>query len=84
MLEFGLIQYYCREKYYHTMRVIAESVLKKEADNFVMRLQFCISLIFENQIGEALRELEILVNKQDVSLAVTVVMIYAQNLCEVS
>lgn len=84
MLDFHRIQYYCREKLYHTMRVVAETGLKKEPDNPAMKLQFCISLILEDQIGEALRELESLLPKQDVTLAVIVAMLYAQNLCEVS
>lgn len=83
-MDFDLIQYYCREKYYHTMLVIAESLLKNQPDNIVFKLQYCSALIFENRIGEALRELEILTDNQDVGLAVIIIMIYAQDLCEVN
>ncbi len=86
-MELDLIHYYCREKYYHTMLTTAESVLKTKPHDPVIKLQYCVALIFENRIGEALRELEYLCNNKvddAISLAVIIATINAQNLCEVS
>lgn len=82
-MEFDLIQYYCREKYFHTMRSIAENAIRNRPDDAVMKLQYCTALILENRIGEALRELELFASRGDTELAVIVAMIHAQNLCDV-
>lgn len=83
-MEFALTQYHFREKYYHTVQVIAESALKNTPGDAALKLQYCIALILENKIGEAIRELESLIAKSDVGLAAILATIHAQNLCEVS
>ncbi|XP_065218694.1 tetratricopeptide repeat protein 21B-like [Planococcus citri] len=82
-MDFALAQYYCREKYYHTMQIIAESALKDIPDDNALKLQYCVALILQNKTGEALRQLEELVSKSDTGLAAVLASIYAQNLCEV-
>lgn len=82
-MNYHIIQYYCREKYYHTMRLKAESALKYAPEDSVLRFQYCVSLILEDCFGEALRELQSLTSNHDVGLAVVIAMIHAQNLCEV-
>ena len=83
-MDFALAQYYCREKYYHTMQVIAESAFKDGVDDNALKLQYCVALILQNKTGEALRELEGLLSKSEVSLAAVLASIHAQNLCEVT
>lgn len=82
-MNFDLIQYYCREKHFRTMRSIAETAVQSRPDDAVMKLQYCTALILENRIGEALRELELFTSKGDTELAIIVAMIHAQNLCDV-
>lgn len=82
-MDFALIQYYCREHYYHTMQILAKSALQEVPDDNALRLQYCVALLLQNKTGEALRELEGLLSKPDVCLAVILASIHAQNLCEV-
>lgn len=82
-MDFALTRYYCREKYFHTMQRIAESASLNSPDSG-LKLQYCIALILQSKIGEALRELESLLVKPDIGLAVILASIHAQNLCEVS
>ena len=82
-MNYHIILYHCREKYYHTMRLTAESALKHTPEDPLLRFQYCVALILEDCLGEALRELQLLSSKPDIALAALIASLYAQNICEV-
>lgn len=84
-MDFDLIQYYCREKYYHKMQTIAKSALQTQPNNSIIKLQYCVSLLLQNKIGEALQELESLlaICTAETKLAVLAATVHAHNLCQV-
>lgn len=82
-MEFDLILYYCREECYRMMRVLSKSAMQKFPNNPAFHLQYCISLVLEANLSDALKEFEVLTNVNDVSLASILAMIFIQNQSEV-
>ncbi|XP_069472384.1 tetratricopeptide repeat protein 21B [Ambystoma mexicanum] len=73
----ALINYYCQEKYFHHVQIAADEGLKKYGNDPVFAFFRAYGLLMEDQVQEAIRELEPLQDKPDVSLCSLMALIYA-------
>uniref|UniRef100_A0A8I3PKW4 Tetratricopeptide repeat domain 21B n=1 Tax=Canis lupus familiaris TaxID=9615 RepID=A0A8I3PKW4_CANLF len=63
-----LIHYYCQERYFHHVLLIASEGVKRYANDPVFRFYHAYGTLMEGKTQDALREFEAIKNKQDVSL----------------
>ncbi|KAJ1188379.1 hypothetical protein NDU88_005140 [Pleurodeles waltl] len=73
----ALINYYCQERYYHHIQIAANEGLKRYGNDPVFAFFRAFGILMEDQIPEAIRELDELKDKPDVSLCSLLTLIYA-------
>ncbi|XP_036176058.1 tetratricopeptide repeat protein 21B isoform X5 [Myotis myotis] len=75
-----LINYYCQERYFHHVLLVASEGIKKYGNDPVFRFYHAYGTLMEGKTQEALREFETLKNKPDVSLCSLLALIYAHKM----
>ncbi|XP_005393347.1 PREDICTED: tetratricopeptide repeat protein 21B [Chinchilla lanigera] len=75
-----LINYYCQERYFHHVSLVASEGMKRYGSEPVFRFYHAYGTLMEGKIQEALREFEAIKNKQDVSLCSLIALIYAHKM----
>ncbi|KAI6056660.1 tetratricopeptide repeat protein 21B isoform X1 [Marmota monax] len=76
----ALINYYCQERYFHHVLLVASEGMKKYGSDPVFRFYHAYGTLMEGNIQEALREFEAIKSKQDVSLCSLIALIYAHKM----
>ncbi|XP_074159318.1 tetratricopeptide repeat protein 21B [Sminthopsis crassicaudata] len=72
-----LIDCYCQERFFHHVVIAASEGIKKYAGDPVFRFYHAYGSLMEGKNQDAVRELEAIKNKQDVSLCSLIALIYA-------
>ncbi|XP_001096248.2 tetratricopeptide repeat protein 21B isoform X1 [Macaca mulatta] len=75
-----LINYYCQERYFHHVLLVASEGIKRYGSDPVFRFYHAYGTLMEGKTQEALREFEAIKNKQDVSLCSLIALIYAHKM----
>ncbi|KAM5280322.1 tetratricopeptide repeat protein 21B [Ctenodactylus gundi] len=75
-----LINYYCQERYFHHVLLVASEGMKRYGSDPVFRFYHAYGTLMEGRIQEALREFEAIKNKQEVSLCSLIALIYAHKM----
>ncbi|XP_006977219.1 tetratricopeptide repeat protein 21B isoform X1 [Peromyscus maniculatus bairdii] len=75
-----LINYYCQERYYHHVLLVASEGMKKYGSDPVFRFYHAYGTLMEGKAQEALREFEAIKNKQDVSLCSLIALMYVHKM----
>ncbi|XP_023385479.1 tetratricopeptide repeat protein 21B isoform X3 [Pteropus alecto] len=75
-----LINYYCQERYFHHVLLVASEGIKRYSNDPVFRFYHAYGTLMEGKIQEALREFEAIKNKQDISLCSLIALIYAHKM----
>ncbi|KAM8933514.1 LOW QUALITY PROTEIN: tetratricopeptide repeat protein 21B [Pelodytes ibericus] len=73
---FALIHYYCQEKYFHHVQIVANEMLKGNLDPVFLFFR-AFGMLMEDQVQESIRELEEIKEKPEVSLCTFMALIYA-------
>uniref|UniRef100_A0A8B9G8L9 Tetratricopeptide repeat domain 21B n=1 Tax=Amazona collaria TaxID=241587 RepID=A0A8B9G8L9_9PSIT len=73
----ALLNYYCREGYFHHVRAAAEEALGRLGSDPVLLFYRAYGALREGDIQEGIRQLESIKNKQEVSLCTMMALIYA-------
>ncbi|XP_072435599.1 tetratricopeptide repeat protein 21B isoform X3 [Chiloscyllium punctatum] len=73
----ALINYYCQKKYFNHIQIAADEGLKKYGNDAVFLFFHAYGVLLEDRIQEAIRELETVKEKSDVSLCSIMALIYA-------
>ncbi|XP_044889003.1 tetratricopeptide repeat protein 21B isoform X2 [Mauremys mutica] len=73
----ALVSYYCREGYFRHVQVAANEALKKFGNDPVFLFYRAYGMMLEGHVQEAIRELESIKNKQEVSLCTMMALICA-------
>ncbi|KAB0381053.1 hypothetical protein FD755_008837, partial [Muntiacus reevesi] len=76
----ALINYYCQERYFHHVLLVASEGMKSYGSDPVFRFYHAYATLMEGKIQEALREFEAIKNKQDVSLCSLIALTYAHKM----
>ncbi|XP_015209733.2 tetratricopeptide repeat protein 21B isoform X1 [Lepisosteus oculatus] len=71
------LTYYCREKYYHHVIQVASEYLKTYNNDPLLLFFKGYGILMEGRVQEAIRDLEQVKDKQDVSLCCIMALIYA-------
>ncbi|XP_042192463.1 tetratricopeptide repeat protein 21B [Callorhinchus milii] len=79
----ALINYYCQEKYFNHIQIAANEGLKKYGNDPVFLFFRAFGILMEDRVQEAIRELEFVKDKQDVSLCCIMALIYAHKKCAI-
>ncbi|XP_038607045.1 tetratricopeptide repeat protein 21B [Tachyglossus aculeatus] len=69
--------YYCQERYFHHVQTVANEGLKRHGSDPVFMFYHAFGVLMEGGIQEAIRELEDIKNKQDISLCSLIALLYA-------
>ncbi|XP_054418760.1 tetratricopeptide repeat protein 21B [Pteronotus mesoamericanus] len=75
-----LINYYCQERYFHHVLLVASEGMKKYGSDPVFRFYHAYGTLMEGNTQEALREFEAIKNKPDVSLCSLLALIYTHKM----
>uniref|UniRef100_A0A4X2M3E6 Tetratricopeptide repeat protein 21B n=1 Tax=Vombatus ursinus TaxID=29139 RepID=A0A4X2M3E6_VOMUR len=75
-----LINYYCQERFFHHVVNVASEGLKRYVGDPVFRFYHAYGSLMEGRDQDAVRELEAIKNKQDVSLCSLIALIYAHKM----
>ncbi|XP_006124853.2 tetratricopeptide repeat protein 21B isoform X3 [Pelodiscus sinensis] len=73
----ALISYYCQEGYFRHLQLAANEGLKKFGNDPVFLFYRAYGMMLEGHVQEAIRELDSIKNKQEVSLCTMMALIYA-------
>ncbi|XP_039350644.1 tetratricopeptide repeat protein 21B isoform X4 [Mauremys reevesii] len=73
----ALVSYYCQEGYFRHVQVAANEALKKFGNDPVFLFYRAYGMMLEGHVQEAIRELESIKNKQEVSLCTMMALICA-------
>ncbi|XP_030344690.1 tetratricopeptide repeat protein 21B isoform X2 [Strigops habroptila] len=73
----ALLNYYCREGYFHHVRAAADEALGRLGSDPVLLFYRAYGALREGDIQEGIRQLESIKNKQEVSLCTMMALIYA-------
>uniref|UniRef100_A0A6I8PAD8 Tetratricopeptide repeat domain 21B n=1 Tax=Ornithorhynchus anatinus TaxID=9258 RepID=A0A6I8PAD8_ORNAN len=71
------MHYYCQERYYHHVQTVANEGLKRHGSDPIFMFYHAFGVLMEGRIQEAIRELEDIKNKQDISLCSLIALLYA-------
>jgi len=82
-MDFELIQYYLRTKYYYSAQLSASKAIQINQNSLVYQLYYGLSFVLQNKLSKGLTILDALVKSVDIGLASTLVMIYAHKQFEV-
>ncbi|KAB1278603.1 Tetratricopeptide repeat protein 21B [Camelus dromedarius] len=75
-----LINYYCQERYFHHVLLVASEGIKRYGSDPVFRFYHAYGTLMEGKTQEALREFEAIKNKHDVSLCSLIALIHAHKM----
>ncbi|XP_006153641.1 tetratricopeptide repeat protein 21B isoform X1 [Tupaia chinensis] len=75
-----LINYYCQERYFHHVLLVASEGIRRYGSDPVFRFYHAYAVLMEGKTQEALRELEAIKNKQEVSLCSLIALIHAHKM----
>uniref|UniRef100_A0A8C3VMN8 Tetratricopeptide repeat protein 21B n=1 Tax=Catagonus wagneri TaxID=51154 RepID=A0A8C3VMN8_9CETA len=75
-----LINYYCQERYFHQVLLVASEGIKRYGNDPVFRFYHAYGTLMEGKTQEALREFEAIKSKQDVSLCSLIALINAHKM----
>ncbi|XP_008061219.1 tetratricopeptide repeat protein 21B [Carlito syrichta] len=75
-----LINYYCQERYFHHVLLVASEGMKRYGSDPVFRFYYAYGTLMEGKAQEALREFEAIKNKQEVSLCSLIALIFAHKM----
>ncbi|XP_039613461.1 tetratricopeptide repeat protein 21B isoform X1 [Polypterus senegalus] len=75
-LTLALINYYCQQRYFHHVQNAANERLKKYGNDQVLSFFRAYGILMEDRIQEALRELEAIEIRGEVSLCTLIALIY--------
>ncbi|KAK2509919.1 hypothetical protein MC885_009975 [Smutsia gigantea] len=75
-----LINYYCQERYFHHVSLVASEGMKKYGHDPVFRFYHAYGTLMEGKTQEALREFEAIKSEQDISLCSLIALIYAHKM----
>nr|XP_019582896.1 PREDICTED: tetratricopeptide repeat protein 21B isoform X1 [Rhinolophus sinicus] len=75
-----LINYYCQERYFHHVLLVASEGIKRYGNDPVFRFYHAYGTLMEGKTQEALREFEAIKRNQDVSLCSLLALIYAHKM----
>ncbi|NXA46707.1 TT21B protein, partial [Nothocercus julius] len=73
----ALLNYYCREGYFHRVRAAAEEALGRLGSDPVLLFYRAYGALRSGDIQDSIRQLESIKNKQEVSLCTMMALIYA-------
>eukprot|EP00102_Acyrthosiphon_pisum_P021962 XP_016659172.1 PREDICTED: tetratricopeptide repeat protein 21B isoform X2 [Acyrthosiphon pisum] len=76
-MEFELIQYYLRTKYYYSAQLSGSKAIQINLNSSVYQLYYGLSFVLQNKLSKGLSILDALVKSVDIGLASTLVMIHA-------
>ncbi|KAL5233107.1 hypothetical protein ACI65C_000517 [Semiaphis heraclei] len=76
-MDFELIQYYLRTKYYYSAQLSGSKAIQINQNSSVYQLYYGLSFVLQNELSKGLNMLDALVKNTDVGLASTLVMIHA-------
>ncbi|XP_036998976.2 tetratricopeptide repeat protein 21B [Artibeus jamaicensis] len=76
----ALINYYCQERYFHHVLLVASEGIKRYGNDPVFRFYHAYGTLMEGSTQEALREFEAIKNKPDVSLCSLLALIYTHKM----
>ncbi|XP_024435637.2 tetratricopeptide repeat protein 21B [Desmodus rotundus] len=76
----ALINYYCQERYFHHVLLVASEGIKRYGNDPVFRFYHAYGTLMEGNAQEALREFEAIKNKPDVSLCSLLALIYTHKM----
>ncbi|XP_072118143.1 tetratricopeptide repeat protein 21B [Mobula birostris] len=77
----ALINYYCQKNYFNHIQIAADESIKRYGNDAVFLFFHAYGILMEDRIQEAIRELEAIREKQDVSLCSIMALIYAHKKC---
>lgn len=83
-MDYELIQYYLRTKYYYSAEITAIKANEINADNAVYQLYYGLSLVLQKKLSKGLSVLDALSKNADIGLASILVMIHAHQQFEVN
>lgn len=79
----GLLLYYGRSEFFHTMQKTALDGLARYPSHIVFRLYNGIALVLGNRVQEGIRELNPLKNDTDLGIGAVIALLYAHRHCSV-
>lgn len=82
-MDFELVQYYIRTKYYHSAELAVEKVIKLNNNSSVYQLYYGLSCVLQNKLSKGLTILDALLRSTDTGLASTLIMIHVHKQFEV-
>lgn len=82
-MDFELIQYYLRKKYYFCAQKVGAKAIEINSNNSIFQLYYGLSYVLQNKLSKGLAVLDALVKNTDVGLASTLAMIHAHRKFEV-
>lgn len=82
-MDFELIQYYLRTKYYYSAQLSGSKAIQINLNSSVYQLYYGLSFVLQNKLSKGLTILDDLVKSADIGLASTLVMIHAHKQFEV-
>lgn len=82
-MDFELVQYYLRTRYYYSAELAATKVIKLNNNSSVFQLYYGLSCVLQNKLSKGLTILDALIKSTDTGLASTLVMIHAHKQFEV-
>ncbi|XP_066201690.1 tetratricopeptide repeat protein 21B isoform X1 [Saccopteryx leptura] len=75
-----LINYYCQERYFHHVSLVASEGVKRFGSDPVFRFYQAYGALMEGKTQDALQEFEAIKNKPDISLCSLLALIYAHKM----
>ena len=80
-----LINYYAHAGYYRHMQNVCNDVLKKQSNNTLLIFWRAVGMLKEGQAGEAIRELENILRRNDVQLMLPakIALLHAHRACQI-
>lgn len=82
-MDYELVQYYLRKKYYYSAQLAGDKALKINPNSYVNQLYYGLSFVLHKKLSKGLTILDALVKSTDVGLASTLIMIHAHKQFEV-
>lgn len=76
-MDYELIQYYLRVKYYYSAELAGAKAIKININSSEYQLYYGLSLVLQNKLSKGLSVLDTLSKLTDIGLASTQLMIYA-------
>lgn len=82
-MDYELIQYYLRTKYYYSSELTGTKAIQINPNGSIYQLYYGLSCVLQHKLSKGLNILDALIQINDVGLASTLVMIHAHKQFEV-